>query len=470
MAKDSQFADVRAEQPSATSLSQKLYFAAWRWHFYAALYVVPFMIMLAVTGMMMMFITQFDGRDGEKIAVTPQGTALSVTDQAAAATSAVPGNVVEYIGPKSDALATVFRVNTADNHQMVAVDPYTGDVLGNWDRRTGWYDFADNVHGSLLLGDTGDRLIEIAAGLGLVLVLTGLYLWWPRGGDTSVFIPNLKARGRALWKSLHAVTGFWISALLVVFLVSGLAWAGIWGGKYVQAWSTFPAEKWNDVPLSDSTHASMNHGNQNDVPWALEQTPMPASGSEVGVTGTAEGAPVDLTSLVALGRDLGLEGRFRVAYPRDETGVWTINQDSMSGDSATPTVDATIHVDQYTGKILAEVRFADYSVAGKSMAVGIPLHMGLMGLWNLLLNTVFCLLVIFVCISGVVMWLKRRPAKALRLAAPPAPTDMPLFKGVLLIAALVSVAFPLVGVTLLAVLAFDVLVVGNIPALKRALS
>lgn len=126
-------------------------------------------------------------------------------------------------------------------------------------------------------------------------------------------------------------------------------------------------------------------------------------------------------------------------------------------------------MDQYTGKILAEVRFADYSVAGKSMAVGIPLHMGLMGLWNLLLNTVFCLLVIFVCVSGVVLWLKRRPAKALRLAAPPAPKEMPVFKGVLLIAALVSVAFPLVGVTLLAVLAFDVLVVGNIPALKRAL-
>ncbi len=470
MAKDSQFADVRAEQSSATSLSQKLYFAAWRWHFYAALYVVPFMIMLAVTGMMMMFITQFDGRDGEKIAVTPQGTALSVSHQAAAATSAVPGTVVEYIGPKSDALATVFRINTGDTHQMVAVDPYTGVVLGNWDRRAGWYDLADNIHGSLLLGDTGDRLIEIAAGLGLVLVLTGLYLWWPRGGDTSVFIPNLKARGRALWKSLHAVTGFWISALLVVFLISGLAWAGIWGGKYVQAWSTFPAEKWSDVPLSDSTHASMNHGNQNDVPWALEQTPMPASGSDVGVTGTVEGAPVGINSLVALGRDLGLEGRFRVAYPRDETGVWTINQDSMSGDSTTPTVDATIHVDQYTGKILAEVRFADYSVAGKSMAVGIPFHMGLMGLWNLLLNSVFCLMVIFVCVSGVVMWLKRRPTKTLRLAAPPAPKEMPLFKGALLIAALVSVAFPLVGVTLLAVLAFDVLVVSNIPALKRALS
>ena len=52
MAKDSQFADVRAEQSSATSLSQKLHFAAWRWPFYAALYVGPFMILLAVTGKM----------------------------------------------------------------------------------------------------------------------------------------------------------------------------------------------------------------------------------------------------------------------------------------------------------------------------------------------------------------------------------------------------------------------------------
>ncbi|GAA6181330.1 PepSY domain-containing protein [Shimia sp. NS0008-38b] len=455
---------------TSRNLSQKLYFAAWRWHFYAGLYVVPFLIMLAVTGMMMMFLTQFDGRDGEKIAVTPAGTALTISDQAAAATSAVPGEVVEYIGPKSDALATVFRVKTDTNQMMVAVDPYTGDVLDSWNRRAGLYDLADNIHGSLLLGDTGDRLIEIAAGLGLVLVLTGLYLWWPRGNAAAAFVPNFAARGRALWKSLHAVVGFWMSAILVVFLISGLSWAGIWGGKFVQAWSTFPAEKWDNVPLSDDIHASMGHGNQNDVPWALEQTQMPASGSDSGVAGTAEGAPVDIDSLTALGRDLGLEGRFRVAYPGSETGVWTINRDSMSSDSTDPMGDVTIHVDQYTGKILADVRFADYSLAGKSMAVSIPFHMGLMGLWNLLLNTVFCLSVIFVCVSGVVMWIKRRPTNSLRLAAPPAPSEMPLWKGALLIAAVVSVAFPLVGITLVAVLAFDVLVLSNIPALKRVFS
>ncbi|MBO9451690.1 PepSY domain-containing protein [Tropicibacter sp. R16_0] len=450
--------------------AQKFYFAAWRWHFYAGLFVIPFLIILAVTGLMMMFITQFDGRDGEKITVPRGEVALPISDQANLATQSVPGTVVEWIGPKSDTLATVFRIKTEAGQRMAAVDPYTGTVVEVWDRRAGWYDLADNIHSTLLIGDTGDRLLEIAAGLSLVLVFTGLYLWWPRGNAMAAFVPNLRARGRALWKSLHAVTGFWMSGLLVVFLISGLAWAGVWGGMIVQPWSSFPAEKWDNVPLSDDTHASMNHGAQNDVPWALEQTPMPASGSDAGAKGIPQGQLVNIDSLVALGQSLGLEGRFRVAYPSGENGVWTLNRDSMSSDSDEPTTDRTVHVDQYTGKILADVRYADYSVMGKAMALGIPFHMGLMGTWNFVLNTLFCLSVIFVCISGIVMWVKRRPSRAGRLAAPPLPVDLPFWKGAVLIGLFTSMAFPLVGLTLLAVLAFDLLILSNIPAMKRTLS
>lgn len=454
----------------ARSLSEKLYFAVWRWHFYAGLYVIPFLIMLAVTGIMMMLITQFDGRDGETITIEQGEVALSITQLSDAALAEVPGTVAEWIGPKAPDLATVIRIKTEGGQRLVALNQYTGEVISDWDRRAGWYDFADNIHSTLLIGDTGDRLIEIAAGLGLVLVLTGLYMWWPRGGDTSVLIPNLKARGRALWKNLHAVVGFWISILLVTFLVSGLSWTGIWGGKFVQPWSSFPAEKWDNVPLSDSIHASMNHGATNDVPWALEQTPMPASGSDAGLSGIPSDTAVNIDSVVILGRMLGMEGRFRVAYPGGKDGVWTINRDSMSSDSDDPFVDRTIHIDQHTGKILADVKYEDYSWMGKAMAVSIPLHMGLMGTWSFILNLLFCIAVIFVCVSGVVMWLKRRPSQAGRLAAPPAPADMPLWKGAALICVLTSLAVPLLGLTLLAVLAFDVLILGTIPAVKRALS
>ncbi|MBT3143933.1 PepSY domain-containing protein [Phaeobacter gallaeciensis] len=467
MAMDSQHVAADASQ---SDFAQKFYFAAWRWHFYAGLFVIPFLIILAVTGLMMMLLTQVDGRDGEKIAVAIQGEPLAVSAQADVALDEVPGTVVEWIGPKAADLATVFRIKTETGQRMVAIDPYAGDVLLTWDRRAGWYDLADNIHSTLLIGNTGDRLLEIAAGLSLVLVFTGLYMWWPRGNGVSAFVPNLRARGRALWKSLHAVVGFWMSGLLVLFLVSGLSWAGVWGGMIVQPWSSFPAEKWDNVPLSDDIHASMNHGSQNDVPWALEQTPMPASGSDAGITGIPKGTKADINSMVALGSALGMNGRFRVAYPSSDTGVWTLNRDSMSSDSTDPVNDRTVHVDQFTGNILADVRYADYSVMGKAMALGIPLHMGLMGLWNFILNTVFCLSVIFVCVSGVVMWLKRRPSQAGRLAAPPLPAELPFWKGAVMIGLFTSMAFPLVGLTLLSVLAFDLLILSNIPAMKRAFS
>ena len=141
-----------------------------------------------------------------------------------------------------------------------------------------------------------------------------------------------------------------------------------------------------------------------------------------------------------------------------EAGVWTINRDSMSSDSDDPFVDRTIHIDQYTGKILADVKYEDYSWAGKAMAVGIPFHMGLMGTWSFVLNVVFCLSVIFVAISGAVMWWMRRPSGAGRLAAPPMPRDVPLWQGAVLVGLAISLAFPMAGLTLLAVLALDLLI------------
>ncbi|MEP3332522.1 PepSY domain-containing protein [Sedimentitalea sp.] len=449
----------------------KLYLAAWRWHFYAGLYVIPFLITLALTGLIMLWVSTLSGRDGEWISVVPTGEALAVSTLAQSATESVTGGtLVQYIAPRAPDLAAIFRVDAGDDAIMVAVNPYTAEVLSEMPRRAGLYDLANEIHGTLLLGVTGDRMIEIAASLAMVLVATGLYLWWPRRTQgLRVFVPNLAARGRLLWKSLHSTIGAWVSVILVFFLISGLSWAGIWGEKFVQAWNTFPAEKWG-APLSDVTHASMNHGAVKEVPWALEQTPMPASGSEAGADGLAANAPVTLDSVTAFAHQIGFENRFQLNLPAGEEGVWTVSRDSMSNDSTRPTDDRTVHIDQYTGKILADVRFADYSIYGKGMAVGIALHEGDLGWWNVALNTIFCLSVIFVAVSGAVMWWMRRPSGAGRLAAPPMPRDVPLWQGAVLVGLAISLAFPMAGLTLLAVLALDVLILPRIPALRRVLS
>lgn len=460
--------------PNETAgLSRRFYLTAWRWHFYAGLYVAPFLIMLAVTGLIMLWAGVLVGRDGENaFRVTPGQSVAAVSKQASAAFIAVPGQVVQYIAPRTADGVSVFRIDHDGAASMVAVNPYTANVVGQWSRRDALYDLANDIHGTLLLGTVGDRLIEIAAGFGIVLVITGLYLWWPRDGKglRAALVPDLSAKGRQLWKSLHLSIGFYVSLILVLFLLSGLTWAGVWGERLTQAWSTFPAQKWDNVPLSDITHASMNHGGIKQVPWTLEQTPMPASGSDAGIAGTPEGEPVTIDAVVALARKLGFDQRFQLAFPNGETGVWTIARDTMSNDSSDPLSDRTVHVDQYTGKVLADVGFADYGLPGKAMAVGIAFHEGDMGLWNLALNTLFCLSIVFLSVSGVVMWWKRRPKGAVRLFAPNISEPGPLWKTGAVVMLAVSLLFPLTGAVLVTVLFLDLLVIRNIRPLKKVLS
>ena len=54
---------------------------------------------------------------------------------------------------------------------------------------------------------------------------------------------------------------------------------------------------------------------------------------------------------------------------------------SMSYDMISPTADRTVHIDQYSGKILADIHFDDYNWFGKFMAASIALHMGTLG-WS----------------------------------------------------------------------------------------
>ena len=446
------------------------YFAAWRWHFYAGLFVIPFLLMLAVTGLLMLWIAYFQGIGDEKRSVIPGEAPLPVSTLQSAAEAAVPGSTAsQYVAPLGPDHAAVFRVSLNGDATGVTLDPYTAEVLHSFPWRAGWYDLANDIHGTLLIGTTGDLLIEAAASLGLLLVITGLYLHWPRNGSglREMLVPALHKRGRPLWKSLHGVTAFWFSILLVLFLISGLSWAGIWGGKMVQAWNTFPAEKWG-APLSDETHASMNHDGANEVPWTLEQTPMPLSGSLAG-TRAIEG-PVTIDSVAAFADGLGFDRRYNLNLPDGSSGVWTISHDSMSNDGPDPAADRTIHIDRYSGNVLADVRYADYSPYAKAMAWGIALHEGDLGFWNFALNTAFIVSMIFVSVSGLVLWWKRRPAGAGRLAAPPAPADMPMWKGAVLVALVLAMAFPMAGAALLSVIAVDLLVLSNAPRLKRALS
>src|SRR3546814_20433184 len=102
----------------------------------------------------------------------------------------------------------------------VGVSP-RGRVLGAIDPDRRLSAVVQRIHGSLLMGVGGGILVELAASWAMVLILTGLYLWWPRGrGLAGVVWPRLSLGGRAAVRDLHAVHGIWVSGLALILLVT----------------------------------------------------------------------------------------------------------------------------------------------------------------------------------------------------------------------------------------------------------
>lgn len=459
------------------SIDKKRYATIWRWHFYAGLFIAPFLMLLAATGLAMMLFAHTEGRDGERITVSPQAVVKPLSQQAQAALDAVDkeqGMVVQYLSPRSDDMVAVFRVNNGEGEAtMVAVNPYTAEVVATHPRQQNSYHLMDNIHSDILLGKVGDYLLETAAALTVLMILTGGYLWWVsrQRRIRNMLSTGTLNKGRSFWRGWHGVLGSYTSIMLLLFCLSGMAWAGIWGGKMVQAWSQFPAGKWGVAPNPESTlpvlHGDLNAGKTKEIPWVLELTPMPVSGTTLGENGIHPDVPVTFESVARFARESGFTGRYQIYFPKGDTGVWTINQDSMSHDSPSPTADRTMHLDRYSGKILADIKFEDYNAFGQFMAVSIAFHMGTMGWWSVALNVVFCLSIIFMCISGYIMWWKRRPSQTVGLCPPSRVSEWKQHKVAILVLLGVAAIFPTALIAIVSIILLDWLVVSRVGTLRK---
>lgn len=101
---------VTTPQPTAAARRKTLYFLTWRWHFYAGLFVVPFMLMLALTGLVMLFDDEIEqARYAEVLNVTPQAQVMPVSQQLAAVQKAYPeAQVTQFIPAHQPDLANRF--------------------------------------------------------------------------------------------------------------------------------------------------------------------------------------------------------------------------------------------------------------------------------------------------------------------------------------------------------------------------
>jgi uncharacterized iron-regulated membrane protein len=465
--------------------ANRFYRTVWRWHFYAGLFVIPFMIILAISGGIYLFKPQLDTvMYHNQIFVQPAGAMLPYSQQVAAAQQLYPDAKVSKLTPNLAAdRSTEVGITTANQQNLtVFVNPYTAKVLGQRDEDNNLQAYTRKLHNGMMIGPIGNYLMELAACWGLVLLLSGLYLWLPRNGFSiwGTLLPRFWSRNkRIIWRDLHAVSGFY-GVLLVAFLIlTGLPWSTFWGKSFAQVWNQYPAHMLDNFPKSTALTGSLNQKSTQVVPWAVEQLPMPqsnppghqhpaqtrnsgaANSSGAAHAGIPTGTPVNLDSVIALAQSQNAPAGYTVSLPEDKTGVYTIS--AFPDD---PGQEMTMHLDQYSGKVLADVRWRDYTLVPKAVEMGISIHMGkYFGFANQLVMLLACVIVVLLCVSGIVMWWLRRPTD--RLGAPALPAFVQHWRLPLAIVVVLGIAFPLVGLSLVAVLLFDYLILSRIPTLKR---
>ncbi len=220
-----------------------LYRIIWRWHFYAGLLCIPVILTLSVSGAIYLFKPQIDAFVESPMRELDVGHQRSTAiEQIQAALRALPGSTFSgYRLPATDNETVAVTVMHEGERNLVYIDPYSLQPLKTIAANDQFIAQVRSLHGELLAGDVGSILVELAGCWAIVLIVTGLYLWWPRtaAGMAGVVYPRLSSlpsgKGRTFWRDLHAITGFWLSMALLFLLLSGLPWAMVWGTAFKEA-------------------------------------------------------------------------------------------------------------------------------------------------------------------------------------------------------------------------------------------
>jgi len=441
-----------------------LFRAFWRWHFYASFLVIPVLLLLATTGLIYLFRFQIEPLlHADKMLVDPPTNQIAqpYAAQQAAVERELPDNTIVSMTEPADAgRSTMFSTVAPDGSaEDVYVSPYGAEVLGSLDPDRTLSGYAVRLHGELMAGPWGDHVIELGACWAVVMAISGYYLffrgWRARRRARASKVPGARLRFR------HGVVGAFVGAGLLLLLVSGLPWTGLWGEQVQQLATDRDSSLWSTDPgaVSDPTSTldeSLPHSHKHEVPWGAGESEVPRSEP----TDDGSVANIDTAVLVADGE--GLRHPVTIALPADETGVYSVIGYAFDA----PSDERTVHVGQYGGEIVSTYGFDDYPVLAKVVSQGIGLHEGRsLGLWSFWGSALMCAAVIFMCVSGPLMWWRRRPARTGTMAAPRG--RMPLRATPALVVGLVvlGVVLPLFGASLLLVLLLDQLVLRRVPRL-----
>lgn len=238
-----------------------------------------------------------------------------------------------------------------------------------------WLDVVQHIHTSLLLGDAGEFIIRWSVVIFVVMLLTGLVLWFPN--QMRQLRQALTIKKRASFKrrnyDLHTVLGFYASIILLITACSGLYFAF----KEVKSMVSF------------FTGTKLSQGKEITAVQPLKEDSLSVRYNKIYKEAAVK-YPGAISSSISV-RGTG-ELRLRMVYPYK----WARNQN-------------TFFYDEATAKPLKAKFYKDFNGADLIEATNYDLHTGkLFGLFSKSLAFMASLISASLPVTGFIIWWRKK--------------------------------------------------------------
>lgn len=279
---------------------------------------------------------------------------------------------------------------TIKDYRTAYINPYTGEITDIINEENDFFQIVKGIHWSLLLATPiGQPVVAWSSVIFIVLVLTGMVLWWPKRWDQSHRKKSFTIKWRGSKKrvnyDLHNVLGFYFLIIIFILGATGLYWAFPFAKKslYFLGTGEFrlpppPAEKVISRPAELLVSSPM------EIAYEKAWKEYPRAFS-ISLT-----APVDSSGTI---------------------------QAFIRPDGETYYQNSQLQFDQYNGKLLARNTYAAKNTGERLLAMNYDIHVGaIAGMPGKIMAFLGSLVSASLPVTGFIIWWGKRKKDRKRIS------------------------------------------------------
>lgn len=339
-------------------------------HRWLGLGLAALLVLAGLTGSLLLVLEPLDEAVNERLFTVADAGPVALAPALAAARAEFPADTSFVLRPPrepGESLQVMVRGPWAGT---VFMHPSTGLELGRRGEAEGFFSFLFVLHSSLFAGEAGKAALTLAAAGYVLMLVSGLVLWWPARWRAGFTVRLRTGLSRGLF-DLHRVGGAVFGLVVAVSVVTGA----------YMAWH--PIARW--------------------VSLASGQAPLRAPAV---VPTAAPAVPLD----IAVARAQALFRDARVGYvqvPASDRSPLRVRL--RLPDDPHPNGLTSVWLHPRSGEVLAVHRWSELDPGTRAYSFIYPLHAGTLGGTPVLVASFLAGLVLVAFgVSGCWLWWRRR--------------------------------------------------------------